>query len=403
MTHCCFQSLRASLTGLLLVWGIGCEAQPRSNVDVTVKQSIAVTHEQMRLRMRSLVQPMCGRVEASADAISAGTNDRDVRMAALMWKIEAVPALREVLFQPDPFTAALDTLVLCDQMIDYFDTGPGSKALGPASPQAVATCRSMEADFNQVLNSATFSGELPKVRDYAKKWAAEHPIRQSIADRPSVLARAFEKEFDLGLSPGEAIAETTNTVDDLNRKLGVYSDQLFRQARWEAELFKTELISELGADRAIPLLERAVKSADNAAADVNRLTPAIERTLETAQSVPALVSSERQIVVNAIHEERIATLEQIARERAIALTEIAGIISRERGQVTAEADRIAMTRIDYAMHQVTRLIAIVVAVAAALVFLGMLIARRIFLGRTQRKSGSTQIHQVAAGTTRSLG
>src|SRR5262245_51253342 len=61
--------------------------------------------ESVRLRMRAMVHPMCGQVEEAADAIVAGATDADVKLAALKWKMEAVPALRQSLFQPDWDTA----------------------------------------------------------------------------------------------------------------------------------------------------------------------------------------------------------------------------------------------------------------------------------------------------------
>src|SRR5262245_15219931 len=56
-------------------------------------EDIAANPEQLRLRMRSLVQPMCGRITTSADQIIASTTNRQIQRAALVWKIEAVPAL----------------------------------------------------------------------------------------------------------------------------------------------------------------------------------------------------------------------------------------------------------------------------------------------------------------------
>ena len=99
-----------ALLGLLLPVAGCVESQPREKTEVTVKQSLAVNHEQMRLRMRGLAEAMCGQVQQSADAIIAGTRDRDVQLAALTWKMEAVPALREALFLPNAFAVALDTM-----------------------------------------------------------------------------------------------------------------------------------------------------------------------------------------------------------------------------------------------------------------------------------------------------
>jgi len=48
--------------------------------------------------MRSLVGPMCGEIEQAADQIITGATNDAVKRAALQWKIEGVPAVREALF-----------------------------------------------------------------------------------------------------------------------------------------------------------------------------------------------------------------------------------------------------------------------------------------------------------------
>ena len=116
----------------LLVTGAGCRmALPERKIEAKVypQQDITVTQNQARLRMRALVDPMCGAIEQAADAIIAGTTNRAVQQAALSWKIEGVPAVRQALFRPDPFTAMADSWVLFFQMADYFETGRGQEAL----------------------------------------------------------------------------------------------------------------------------------------------------------------------------------------------------------------------------------------------------------------------------------
>jgi len=155
------------LVAALLVTGTGCRmVLPARPIEAKVhaQQDVTVTQHQVRLRMRALVEPMCGEIEQAADAIIAGTTNRTVQQAALHWKIEGVPALREALFRPDPFTAMSDTWVLFYQMADYFETGRGQEALGPASAQAAATCRRLEEEFTQIVASATKSGDVSKAR-----------------------------------------------------------------------------------------------------------------------------------------------------------------------------------------------------------------------------------------------
>ena len=103
-----------SMKGILLTLSLvcwGCKvAPPVSSVEDRVhpQEDISATTQQARLRIRALVLPLSGAIIESADRISAATNDHAIRRAALVWKLEAVPALREALFRPNPFTAIGD-------------------------------------------------------------------------------------------------------------------------------------------------------------------------------------------------------------------------------------------------------------------------------------------------------
>ena len=126
----------------LLAPSVGCAASMRApKIEGRGATNVAVNVNQVRLRMRSLVGPMCGEIERTADQIAAGTADPGIRKAALRWKIEAVPTLSAALFQPEPFTALLDTWVLFNQMADFFETGAGrsnSATRLPSRSRAVA-------------------------------------------------------------------------------------------------------------------------------------------------------------------------------------------------------------------------------------------------------------------------
>lgn len=379
----------------LLVTGTGCRtALPERKIEAQVQpqQDLAVTQNQVRLRMRALVDPLCGEIEQAADAIIAGTTDRAVQQAALRWKIEGVQALRKALFESDPFTAVSDTWVLFYQMADYFETGPGREALGPASAQAAATCRRLEGEFTQIAAAMTVSGDIAKARAFARTWAADHPIRYAIADRESILSRVFERDLPDALSAGEAVAGMTTMLDDLNRRLEVYSAQLFRQARWEAERFKVELLADLAADQAVPLAERAVQSAERAVGTVERLAPPIERAASVAQDVPKVVAVERETAFKAlhdalartiqfVHDERLAVLDGLTQERSAALRELHDTLAAERQALTSEVEQLSLKVVDHAMGQLARLLGAAMAAAVMAACLGLFLVRRLFFRR----------------------
>jgi len=164
-------------------------------------------------------------------------------------------------------------------------------------------------------------------------------------------------------------------VDDLNRRLGIYSDQLFRQARWEAELFKSELMAQLPVAQAMPLAKRAVKSAEQAVVTVDRLGPAVERALGVAETAPKWFAAEREVATEAmqgeltrtirfVQEERVAALEHVTRERVAALKELHETMVMERKALTQDIEVISLKMVDHAFWRAAQLLAAVLAFLA---------------------------------------
>lgn len=387
---------RKSLVSLLVlgltIAAPGCRfAAPerKTQSDGHAQNDIALTQNQIRLRLRGLVGPMCGEIEQTADRIIAGTTDRAVEREALEWKIEAVPAMRGALFQPDPFTALTDSWVLCNQMADYFETGPGKTALGESSPAAVDTCRRLEESLAEVAATMTVSGDVSKVRAYARQWAADHPMKHSIAGRESTLSRVLDRDAAGTFSTGEVVAEITTAVDDLSRRLDIYSDQLVRQARWEADLLTLEILTDVPLDQALPLAERAVRTAERAASTVDRLAPAVERAVVVAESTPKLITSEREAAIKAMRnelartiqfmqEERIAALAQLTEERIAVLKNLGERLETERKALAEDLDQISLRVVDHAVWRLAQLGAVIMAALFIGAVLLLLLTRRLF-------------------------
>lgn len=367
---------------------------------------------QIRLRMRSLVEPFAGEIEQTADTITAGTTDRSVKRAAIQWKIEGVPAVRGTLFQPDPFIAVFDTWVLTNQMANYFESGPGRRALGSAAPLAVETSRRMEAELTEVATTFTISKDVTRVRATAKQWAIDHPIRYAIRDRETALSRVTERDVGVEWSAGEVIAEMAATADDLHREIQIYSNHLFRQARWEAELLKLDLPT----DEVMPLAERAVKSSERAVASLDELTPSIRTAANAAATaadaasnitsklpadIPALVSSERKAAIDAINadlretltflqreriaalhqisEERVAALDHISDERVVVMKEVREIAANERLALSRDIERASLKVVDHAAWRLAQIVAAAVVAVLLGALLLLLLIRRWFL------------------------
>ena len=376
----------------LVIFAAGCRsASPRTGQIGVLHDpgDVKVNREQLRLRVRSLVGPMTGKMESAADEIADSTTSPTVRLAALEWKIDAVPAMRDSLFQPDPYVALIDAWVLLYQMVDYFESGPGKTRLGPESVVAAVACRTSEDHLAGVAASATTSGDVSKVREFVRKWAAAHPITGSIAARQPILSIDVNNELPNSLTVGQAVAEVTTSLDDINRRLEVYSGQVVRQARWEVERQTLGLLDDLSAKEAIPLATRAVASAERAAAEISRIVPAVEGAAGTAERAAEIIAAERQATVNAIsadlartiefaQRERLAVLEYLTVERKTAIDDLRKTITEEHEAVVRDTERVAVRLVDHAMDRLQRLVLQLVVVLLVAVFAALLMTRLLF-------------------------
>jgi hypothetical protein len=366
----------ALLAVVVAVAANGCRfARPevRTQPGGHAPKDITLAQNQIRLRMRALVGPMCGEIEQAADQIAAGTTNRAVQRAALEWKIEAVPEMRGALFQPDPLTALVDSWALCYQMGDYFETGPGKMALGDSSPPAVAACRRLEETVAEVAATITASGDVSRTRGYVRQWAADHPIKHSIAGRESSLSRVLDRDAAAALSTGQIVSEVTTSLDDLNRRLEVYTEQLVRQARWEAELLKSEILADVPLDQALPLAEHAARTAEQAAATLDRLTPVAERAVIAAENAPKVITSEREATIKVLQEDLVRTIQFVHEERIAAITNLERRLELERKGLSRDFDGTVVRAVNQAVWRVAQLAGIILIA----LFIGLVLLLRL--------------------------
>ena len=140
-------------------------------------------------------------------------------------------------------------------------------------------------------------------------------------------------------------------------------------------MFKSELMSELPVAQALPLAERAVKSAEQAVATVDRLAPAIERAVGVLETAPKLIASEREAAIKAVQdeltrtikfvqEERVAALDRLTSERLAAIKDLQVTVVAERKALTLDLEQISLKVVDHAFWRAAQLIAAVLVLLA---------------------------------------
>jgi len=318
--------------GAWALFHTGCESlmlgspKPPENI-----KGLRISSRQLRVRVRVMAKPLAGIVVEAADAIIAQSEDPEVRRAALKWKISAVSSIREALFLPEPIAALLDIWALNYQMIDFFETGHGATLFKDQTPIALAAARKindyLEELTDGIVADLSDTESRNRTETLLRDWAAENPINLSIGSRESINNQVTEIAAALGVSLGEAVDTMVTTMDDLNRKLEVYSDQIPAQMRWQAEVFAGDALDELKLRESVETIPLLMETAIAA--------------LETARSAPAVIASEREVLLEALRAETTLALEALQQERK----EVMEQISLEREIVLADiaANRIALT------------------------------------------------------------
>jgi len=268
-------------------------------------------------------------------------------------------------------------------MADYFQNGPGKQALGDSAQVAAAECESLEKQLTEVAASFTHSGNVSDVRGFVQKWAGEHPIEHSIAGRESVVSYFTKRKLQETFSAPEAAGDFVVTMDDVSRRMDVYSGELLQQSRWQAELFAMNLASEYQLQSLVPLAGKAVESVAMAANVGDRTVGSLDRTAAALEKAPEIIARERAAALQAVIEfgqqEPRAIFEQLTKERVAALVELNKNITEERIAFTADLQRLSFDVVDRVFLRMAQLGAVFALVMFGAVVVLLLLTRRWFL------------------------
>ena len=143
-------------------------------------------------------------------------------------------------------------------------------------------------------------------------------------------------------------------------------------------------------ERLAPTIERAANVA--AVMTVERLAPALDRAVSVVQGAPNVVAVERETAVKALqdelarasqfmHDERIAVLDGLAKERSATLQELHATMAAERQALTSDVEQLSLKVVDHAMGQLARLLGAAIVAAILVACLGVFLVRWLFFRR----------------------
>ena len=109
----------------------------------------------------------------------------------------------DILAEPDPVAAVLDTWAFIFQMTAYMERPASKQRMGKSYPVVVETLRNMDAEMERLILMAAPTANVADLRQRVGAWAEAHPIQASLTGRQSVDPDVIQKvgQSDLGIKP----------------------------------------------------------------------------------------------------------------------------------------------------------------------------------------------------------
>jgi hypothetical protein len=318
-------SMLAALPGLS-----GCASTSRQTGFMETVDGVNVTKEEMRLRTHLSALRFAAVIEQMSNHIRDQSTDPDLRMDALKWKSNVVPIVYRAAFHLDPLIGLMDLAALSFQLEDFLTTGDGQLTFGEYQHVALDGLKQIRRELIEQVEAVYKPVENEGSGGYIDSWAAEHPLATPFVTRKSIAPELIGKMKESGRGAVATVGTMADEFSALNDRLVVYTGQLPKHARWEAERI---LESRLPNQAIIDSLVREIRVAMTVVDDLRVLTDRIP-DLRTA-SVPVRLPRVERLLDSLdmkyaefleIMDERIAVFHTILQqEREAAVQDLQGL------------------------------------------------------------------------------
>ena len=354
----------------------------------------------LRVQTREFATGFSALVCTTADAIAARSKDPAIRANTIRWKLSATAAVQQSSLRTDPMLALIDTWALCRQMKDFV-TGPeGEKVFGPNQQAASQTATTLEKELTAAAVILLSSEDFKRGEAFVNDFSSKHPLKSLAFERDSLSLLWLKHQKD---EPPMSLGSMSEAISDLSDRVTTFNQQLPTEIRWRLDLERMDfepMAAEIqrlsaGAEAAFqtfPMLaENAKMLAENAklmtkaASELTTsLTPEIAKFDQQWKSTLATVKTEREAVTEVLRTERIAVTAALEKQRESLMRDF----TRERGEITAAADRMVQNAISQTGQQVQGIVrsALLYASLLALVILGLPFLSGYLLGRAAKRN-----------------
>ena len=370
----------------------GCAKSPPTLIDTLDEPQMG--REELRARLYQYVRRFTSEIEIAVFEIGYGSDDLEMGRRSLHWATSVVPAAQSAAFQADPAAGLVDSWALAAQQRDFFEIGLGKDVFGEWRHIPIATAH-VQLEEIQTIARALSPTEFDRMNGNVEEWVAENPIDNLLFSRQSTAPLTAAALGPASSSALSAVGSMSDELRDLSARLSVYNEIMPKTARWQAALL---LVAKAAGGVSFIETMRDIESYAGGMEDIVIFLDTLQVLLD---SIPQLVSSEREAVMTDITRERIAVMNEMSELLAVTLaainqerTAVMDGVTQERIAALQELDAIAArltemaldqaeVRIENAIdHLIWRLVQVLAVVAVLVAVAGFFVLRYLTARRT---------------------
>jgi len=312
------------------------------NVDLnTGVEPLPAKELNTRILMHDYANKFSYAVESLADSMMELTADKEIRMNALLWKINASAMSRQAIFQPVPYASLVDTWTFCRQQYHFFSKGEGKTYLGEFQPDVIRVTNDLDKRMELIARTVSTAREFKTYVKFVDDYAQEHPFENIYFNRGSLLT---EINHALSLPDSAAINTIGNmpeAISELSSKMNNFTTQMPKITRWRTQAY----LYEAGVDSvdikavmdSITLLtsrisyitENSPELLDSAIIKLNKeLAPLVNKLDKRWSETLWKLGEERLALMESLDLQRMELSETVTTEREVIMEDL-NVLSKE--------------------------------------------------------------------------
>ena len=150
---------------------------PRSALRVIQPSSSQFSEEDLRQALAEFSSRFASVIAGAAELASEQTHDRGIRRRALLMKMNAIPLVAQVAFQPDVQQAYVSTLTVVVMLRQFVTEGAGQDGFGAQQPIVVDAIRQLESALLETAAEFLDPQQIARMTAEVEAFARARPIQ----------------------------------------------------------------------------------------------------------------------------------------------------------------------------------------------------------------------------------